>query len=83
MDEKKILMHIMENHNEFMGAMYGVYRASQLMFPKEVDLQNAKQFSLKVLRNCVPDKDLEGNCMKKAFTDLQKQVHYPTQMIII
>ncbi|XP_042471314.1 S-linalool synthase-like [Zingiber officinale] len=72
MDDKEILTHIMENHNEFMGAMYGVYRAAQLMFPKEVDLQNAKQFSLKVLRKCFPDKDLQGNC--KAFTDLQKQI---------
>lgn len=76
MDKKGILAHIMENHNEFLGAMYGIYRAAQLMFPKEVDLHNAKLFSLRVLRKCLPRKDFEGN--DKLMTDFQKEVQNHT-----
>lgn len=72
MDVKGILVHIMENHNEFLGAMYGIYRAAQLMFPKEDDLHIAKLFALEVLRKCLPRKDFEGN--DKVMTDFHKEV---------
>ncbi|KAG6466196.1 hypothetical protein ZIOFF_027853 [Zingiber officinale] len=72
MDNKGILVHIRENHSEFLGAMYGIYRAAQLMFPEEVDLHNTKLFSLEVLTKCLPRKDFEGN--DKVMTDFQKEI---------
>lgn len=50
-----------ENYQDFLGAMYAVYRATHLMFPGEPELQNAKTFAKKILQMGLPREDLIRN----------------------
>lgn len=40
-----------ENREEFISAMYSVYRATDLAFPGEKEMEQARNFALKMLQN--------------------------------
>ncbi|CAK9152489.1 unnamed protein product [Ilex paraguariensis] len=48
-----ILNHIEENHEHFTSAMYNVYRATDLMFKGEYELEEARSLSGKVLEKAI------------------------------
>lgn len=70
-----MLIHIEENYTQFLVAMTGVYRAAHFMFPREVELHNAKLFSEKILQKSLCGSDTRNN--PAIMTDLQKQVKEP------
>ncbi|RWV77647.1 hypothetical protein BHE74_00037052, partial [Ensete ventricosum] len=76
MDDEEMLIYIEENYSQFLVAMAGVYRAAHFMFPTEVELHNAKLFSVKILQKGSSGSDTRNNPAIK--TDLQKQVKEPT-----
>ena len=69
-----MLLHIEENYSNFLATMYSVYKASNLSFPNEPELEKAKAFSSKILHKGLP----QNNALNGATTldDLQKEVIY-------
>ena len=49
LQHEDILAHIEENHEMFLSAMYHVYRASDLTFAGESQLEYARLFSTRIL----------------------------------
>ncbi|CAL9167783.1 unnamed protein product [Musa hybrid cultivar] len=74
MDDEEMLIHIEENYTQFLVAMTGVYRAAHFMFPREVELHNAKLFSEKILQKSLCGSDTRNN--PAIMTDLQKQIEH-------
>ncbi|XP_038981710.1 uncharacterized protein LOC113461644 isoform X2 [Phoenix dactylifera] len=74
MRDPQILLHIEENYQDFLGAMYTVYRATHLMFIEELELENAKTFSKKILQQGLPSEDLKDSLW--ALSDLQKEIEH-------
>ncbi|KAG8385582.1 hypothetical protein BUALT_Bualt03G0060200 [Buddleja alternifolia] len=47
--EAEVLVYMEENYEEFISAMYSVYRATDLRFPGENELEEARTFAIKLL----------------------------------
>ncbi|KAG1347133.1 putative S-linalool synthase-like [Cocos nucifera] len=74
MNEPQMLLHIEENYQDFLGAMYAVYRATHLMFLEEPELENAKTFSKKILQKGLPSEDLKDSLL--VLSDHQKEIEH-------
>ncbi|KAK6932513.1 Terpene synthase, N-terminal domain [Dillenia turbinata] len=48
-----IVMHIEKNCRDFLSAMYNVYKATDLIFPGEDELEKARSFSRKILERAM------------------------------
>ncbi|KAI3456292.1 hypothetical protein Pfo_012955 [Paulownia fortunei] len=51
LNEPEILAYMEENSDQFVSAMYSVYRATDLIFPGESILEEARTFAIKMLEN--------------------------------
>ncbi|KAL8460390.1 hypothetical protein ACS0TY_032067 [Phlomoides rotata] len=49
--EPKIVAYMEKNSEQFISAMYSVYRATDLLFPGETELEEARSFAIKMLQN--------------------------------
>ncbi|XP_038981713.1 S-linalool synthase-like isoform X1 [Phoenix dactylifera] len=74
MRDPQMLLHIEENYQDFLGAMYAVYIATHLMFPEEPEFENAKTFSKKILQKGLPGKDVKDH--PSALSDLQEEIEH-------
>ncbi|KAG1347134.1 putative S-linalool synthase-like [Cocos nucifera] len=74
MRDKQMLLHMEKNYQDFLEAMYAVYRATHLMFLGEPELENAKIFSKKILQKGLPGEDLKDST--SALSDLQKEIEH-------
>ena len=72
MRDPQILLHMKENYQDFLRAMYAIYRATHLMFLDESELESVKTFSKKILQKGLPSEDSKGST--SALSDLQKEV---------
>lgn len=61
-----------ENYEDFLGAMYAVYRATHLTFLEEPGLENARTFSKKILQKGLQSKGLQDS--PSVLSDHQKEV---------
>ncbi|KAG8391624.1 hypothetical protein BUALT_Bualt01G0206700 [Buddleja alternifolia] len=48
--EADVLVYMEENYEQFISAMYSVYRATDLLFPGENELEEARTFATKILQ---------------------------------
>lgn len=53
LNNQEILDHIEKNHQLFSSVMLNVYRATDLMFPEEYELEEARLFSRQLLEKVV------------------------------
>ncbi|KAK9924707.1 hypothetical protein M0R45_033061 [Rubus argutus] len=49
LQDEDMVVHIQEHHEMFLSAMYNIYRASDLTFPGESQLKDARVFSTRIL----------------------------------
>ncbi|GMI82367.1 terpene synthase 04, GERANYLLINALOOL SYNTHASE, TERPENE SYNTHASE 4 [Hibiscus trionum] len=70
LNNKNVRAHIEENHENFSISMLNVYRATDLKFPGEDELEEARSFSRKVLEK-ISLKDTSFGC-----TGLKKMVEH-------
>ncbi|KAG8385583.1 hypothetical protein BUALT_Bualt03G0060300 [Buddleja alternifolia] len=47
--EADVLVYMEENYEQFISAMYSVYRATDLLYPGENELEKARTFAIKIL----------------------------------
>ncbi|KAF8391391.1 hypothetical protein HHK36_023695 [Tetracentron sinense] len=59
-----ILVHIEKNHEYFLSAMFSVYRATDLMFSEENELQEARSFSRKLLETAISSRSTKENLLR-------------------
>ncbi|KAL8087947.1 hypothetical protein AgCh_037912 [Apium graveolens] len=61
-DDKKTMDHLEDNSDYFASTLYNIYRASELTFPGEHELEDVKSFSRRLLEKTVsvePDRDTD------------------------
>lgn len=65
-----IQVHLEENHEYFTSVLYNVYRATDLMFPGENELEEARSFSRKLLQKSLALRDNSDDNLSSVFPEL-------------
>ncbi|XVF25854.1 hypothetical protein REPUB_Repub13aG0249900 [Reevesia pubescens] len=76
LNDQEILYHIEKNHEIFSSVMLNVYRATDLMFPGEYELEEARSFSRKILEKIVP----KGNGDDAKSSNLQRMIEHELRL---
>ncbi|XP_059660928.1 (E,E)-geranyllinalool synthase-like [Cornus florida] len=69
-----VVSHIEENFEVFTSAMYNVYRATDLMFSGEYELEEARSFSRKLLEKSLTLKNINDNIVM--LTNFQRLIEH-------
>ncbi|WOH12037.1 hypothetical protein DCAR_0831534 [Daucus carota subsp. sativus] len=73
-DHKNIMDHLEENSDYFASTLYNIYRASDLTFPGETELDDAKSFSRRLLERIVSvEYDRYGDNISQSFKQMIKK----------
>ncbi|XVF40546.1 hypothetical protein PTKIN_Ptkin01aG0122600 [Pterospermum kingtungense] len=75
LNNQEIQDHIEKNHEFFSSVMLNVYRASDLMFPGEYELEEARSFSRKLLEKVVAKGTGEDDHFTKS-SNLQRMIEH-------
>ncbi|KAL4193730.1 hypothetical protein AMTRI_Chr06g178270 [Amborella trichopoda] len=73
LDNMEIRSHVEENYEEYLSSMLSVYKASHLMFDREIELEKARSFSKMLL-----EKAMSNNIWENFSTvyNLQDEIKY-------
>ncbi|KAA8515305.1 hypothetical protein F0562_018465 [Nyssa sinensis] len=61
LNHEEILVHMEKNVEYFASAMYNVYRATDLIFPGEYEMEEARSFSRKLLEKTMALRSIDNN----------------------
>ncbi|XP_022777367.1 (E,E)-geranyllinalool synthase-like [Durio zibethinus] len=75
LNNQEILDHIEKNHEYFSSVLLNVYRATDLMFPGEYELEEARSFSRRILEKAVPKGTGDDDHFTKSF-NLQRMIEH-------
>ena len=74
LNNQQVRAHIEENYEYFSNTMLNIYRATDLMFPGEYEVEEARSFSRKVLEKVTSLKGTKDNKENFISMGLQKMV---------
>lgn len=78
LNHAEILKHMEENYEQFITVMYSVYTASDLSFPGEYELEEARKFAKRMLEESIKRNRDHNFVLSKGFQNMVNDLFSPS-----